>query len=97
MFPFSLSQKIEFAELGKSTFNPLVANNNYGSGGGTSGSSAAGLSYSQGLLDGYSSNSGINSLTSGQFGATIGHMGFAASTGNMNSYNQGFYNGLHHR
>ena len=48
-------------------------------------------------MDGRSTTSGQDSLKSGQFGSTVGHMGFAGMNGTMNSYNQGFYNGVRDR
>lgn len=97
MFPFgmSLSDRIDFLNTGKTIYTSVGNNGNYGSG--CSIPSASGLSYSQGYMDGRSTSSGYNSLKSGQFGATVGQIGFAASTGNMNSYNQGFYNGVRDR
>ncbi len=42
-------------------------------------------------MDGSSSSNGYDRLKSCKFGASIGHMDFA---GSMNSYNQGFMNGV---
>ena len=95
MFPFgmSLSQRIDFLNTGTTIYSS-VGNNG---GGGSNIPTASGLSYSHGYMDGSSTSSGYNSLKSGSFGATVGQIGFAASTGNMNSYNQGFYNGIRDR
>ena len=95
MFPFglSLSDRIDFLNTGKTIYTS-VGNNNYG-GGNTP--SASGLSYSQGYMDGRTTSNGYDSLKSGQFGATVGHMGFAGFNDTMNSYNQGFYNGVRDR
>jgi hypothetical protein len=97
MFPFgmSLSDRIDFLNTGKTIYTS-VGNNNYG-GCSFNKPTAAGLSYSQGYMDGSSISSGRDSLKSGQFGATIGHMGFAGMNGTMNSYNQGFLNGTRNR
>jgi hypothetical protein len=97
MFPFgmSLSDRIDFLNTGKTIYTS-VGNNNYGIGS-INKPTAAGLSYSQGYMDGSSTSSGRDSLKSGQFGATIGHMGFAGMNGTMNSYNQGFINGSRNR
>lgn len=87
----SLSERIDFLNTGKTIYTSVgnkPNNGNYGK------PTAAGLSYSQGYMDGSSSTTGISSLKSGGFGATVGHIGFAGLTGNMNSYNQGFYNGV---
>ena len=96
MFPFgmSLSNRIDFLNTGKNIYSSVCNNGNYG---GCSAPSASGLSYSQGYMDGHSTTSGYNSLKSGQFGATVGQMGFAGMNGTMNSYNQGFYNGVRDR
>ncbi len=97
MFPFgmSLSDRIDFLNTGKTIYTS-VGTNNYG-GGSINGPSAAGLSYSQGYMDGRSTSSGRDKLFSGQFGASVGHMGFAGMSGTMNSYNQGFLNGVRDR
>jgi len=94
MFPFgmSLSDRMDFLNTGKTVYTS-VGNNNYGNNNPTS----SGLSYSQGYTDGRSTTNGYDSLKSGEFGATVGHIGFASATGNMNSYNQGFYNGVRDR
>jgi len=96
MFPFgmSLSDRIDFLNSGTTVYTN-VGNNNFIGGGNKP--TASGLSYSQGYMDGSSTSSGFNSLKSGQFGATVGQIGFAISNGNMNSYNQGFYNGIRDR
>ena len=93
MFPFgmSLSDRIDFLNTGKTIYSSV------GNNGGCSTPSASGLSYSQGYMDGHSTTSGYNSLKSGQFGAPVGQMGFAGMNGTMNSYNQGFYNGVRDR
>ena len=93
MFGFSLSERIDFLNTGKTVYTS-VGNSNYGS---YNTPSASGLSYSQGYMDGRSTTSGQDSLKSGQFGSTVGHMGFAGMNGTMNSYNQGFYNGVRDR
>ena len=48
-------------------------------------------------MDGRSTSSGRDKLFSGEFGASVGHMGSAAMSGTMNSYNQGFLNGVRDR
>lgn len=97
MFPFgmSLSDRMDFLKTGTNIYTS-VGNNSYGGGGGNI-PTASGLSYSQGYMDGSSTSSGRDSLRSGQFGATVGHMGFAGASGTMNSYNQGFLNGVRDR
>jgi len=99
MFPFgmSLSDRIDFLNTGKTIYTSVGNNGNNGNYSGGNIPSASGLSYSQGYMDGSSTSSGYNSLKSGQFGATVGNIGFAGINGNMNSYNQGFYNGVHDR
>jgi len=95
MFPFgmSLSDRMDFLKTGTSVYTSVGNNNSYGNNNPTS----SGLSYSQGYTDGSSTSNGYDSLKSGGFGATIGHIGFAGITGNMNSYDQGFYNGVRDR
>ena len=96
MFPFgmSLSDRIDFLNTGKTVYTSVGNNGNYGCG---NIPSASGLSYSQGYMDGRSTSNGYDSLKSGQFGATIGNMSFAGINGTMNSYNQGFSNGIRDR
>lgn len=99
MFPFgmSLSDRIDFLNTGKTIYTSVGNNPNNGNYGGYNTPNASGLSYSQGYMDGRSTSNGYDSLKSGQFGATVGHMGFAGINGTMNSYNQGFYNGVRDR
>ena len=93
----SLSDRIDFLNTGKTIYTSVGNNPNNGNYGSSNTPSASGLSYSQGYMDGRSTSSGMDSLKSGQFGATVGHMGFAGMNGTMNSYNQGFYNGVRDR
>jgi len=89
MFGMSLSEKIDFVNSGKTIYSS-VGNNNYGN-------SSSGLCYSQGYMNGSSTTSGMNSFRSGEFGSVVGSMGYCAGTGNMNSYNNGWLNGVRDR
>ena len=97
MFPFgmSISEKIDFLNSGKTIYASV------GSGGGNYGSynkpSSSGLCYSQGYMNGRSTSSGFESLKSGEFGSVIGSIGYCSSTGNINSYNNGWINGTRDR
>lgn len=93
----SLSERIDFLNTGKTVYTSVGNNPNNGNYESYNTPSASGLSYSHGYMDGRSTSNGYDSLKSGQFGATIGQIGFATATGNMNSYNQGFYNGVNNR
>jgi hypothetical protein len=96
MFPFgmSLSDRMDFLKTGTTIYSSVGVNNNcYGN----NNPSASGLSYSQGYMNGSSTTSGYDSLKTGEFGSTVGSIGFSTMTGNMNSYNQGFYNGVRDR
>ena len=90
MFPFgmSLSDRIDFLNTGKTIYSS-VGNNNT--------SSSSGLCYSQGYMNGSSTTNGIDSLKSGEFGSVIGNLSYCNSTGNMNSYNNGWINGTRDR
>jgi hypothetical protein len=90
MFPFSISEQIDFQNSCKTIYS------SFGTGGGGQPSSS-GLCYSQGYMNGSSTTSGMNSLKSGEFGSVIGSMGYCNSTGNMNSYNNGWMNGTRDR
>lgn len=91
-FPMSISEKIDFLNSGKTIYSS-VGNNNYGSSNPTS----SGLCYSQGYMNGSSTTSGMDSFKSGEFGSVVGSMGYCAGTGNMNSYNNGWVNGVRDR
>ena len=90
MFGMSISQKIDFLNTGKTIYSSVGNNNNYGS-------SSSGLCYSQGYMNGSSTTSGMDSFKSGEFGSVVGSMGYCAGTGNMNSYNNGWLNGVRDR
>ncbi len=94
MFPFamSISEKIDFLNTGKTIYTSVGSGNNYGNN-----PSSSGLCYSQGYMNGSSTTSGYDSLKSGEFGSVIGSMGYCSSTGNMNSYNNGWINGVRDR
>jgi hypothetical protein len=94
MFPFSISEKIDFQNSCKTLYTSVGSGGNYGGGGPPS---SSGLCYSQGYMNGSSTTSGMNSLKSGEFGSVIGSMGYCHSTGNMNSYNNGWMNGTRDR
>jgi len=91
MFPFgmSLSEKIDFLNTGKTVYASIGSNSNI--------PSSSGLCYSQGYMNGSSTTSGYDSLKSGDFGSVIGSLGYCNSTGNMNSYNNGWINGTRDR
>ena len=91
MFPFSLSQQIDFQNSCKTIYSSVGNGNNY------SNNSSSGLCYSQGYMNGSSTTGGIDSLKSGEFGSVIGSIGYCSSTGNMNSYNNGWMNGSRDR
>lgn len=93
----SLSDRIDFLNTGKTIYTTVGNIPNNGNYGGYNIPSASGLSYSQGYMNGRSTTNGYDSLKTGEFGSTIGNIGFSSMTGNMNSYNQGFYNGVRDR
>ncbi len=95
MFPFamSISDRIDFLNTGKTIYASVGSGGNYGS----SNPSSSGLCYSQGYMNGSSTTSGLNSLKSGEFGSVVGSLAYCSSTGNMNSYNNGWINGSRDR
>ena len=87
----SLSEKIDFLNTGTTVYSSIGSNSN------SNIPSSSGLCYSQGYMNGRSTTSGYDSLTSGEFGSVVGNIGYCNSTGNMNSYNNGWQKGIRDR